>query len=108
MNKYLEHLPVETPVWHISNKLKYFGLSRKSSSIPNLLLKNNFQAVVLTCHLQCAHVFSIIFGLVNLRKGVSGAKVEAEADFEVGFAVAPQKPIESFPKQYYFPKFLPT
>ena len=28
MNKYLEHPPVEAPFWDISNKLKYFGLSK--------------------------------------------------------------------------------
>ena len=34
----------------------------------------------------------MIFGRTDLRIGVSEAKFEAESDFEVRFAVAPQKP----------------
>ena len=34
----------------------------------------------------------MIFGRTDLRKGVSGAKFDAESDFEVRLAVAPQKP----------------
>ena len=34
----------------------------------------------------------MIYGRTNLRKGVSGAKFDAEADFEVRSAVALQKP----------------
>ena len=34
----------------------------------------------------------MIFGRTDLRKGVSGAKFDAEADFEVRSAVALQKP----------------
>ena len=34
----------------------------------------------------------MIFGCTDLRKGVSGAKFDAEADFEVRRAVALQKP----------------
>ena len=34
----------------------------------------------------------MIFGCTDLRKGVSGAKVDGEADFEVRSAVALQKP----------------
>ena len=34
----------------------------------------------------------MIFGRTDLRKGVSGAKFDAEADFEVSSAVALQKP----------------
>ena len=34
----------------------------------------------------------MIFGRTDLRKGVSGAKFDGQADFEVRLAVAPQKP----------------
>ena len=34
----------------------------------------------------------MIFGRTDLRKGVSEAKFDAESDFEVRLAVAPQKP----------------
>ena len=34
----------------------------------------------------------MIFGRTDLRKGESGAKFGAESDFDVRFAVAPQKP----------------
>ncbi len=34
----------------------------------------------------------MIFGRTDLRTGVSGAKFDGEADFEVHLAVAPQKP----------------
>ena len=34
----------------------------------------------------------MIFGRTDLRIGVSGAKFDAESDFEVRLAVAPQKP----------------
>ena len=37
-------------------------------------------------------VISMIFGRTDLRKGESGAKFDAESDFEIGLAVAPQKP----------------
>ena len=33
----------------------------------------------------------MFFGRTNLRIGVSGAKFDAESDFEVRFAVAPQE-----------------
>ena len=32
------------------------------------------------------------FGRTDLRRGASGAKLDAESDFEVRLAVAPQKP----------------
>ena len=34
----------------------------------------------------------MIFGRTDLRKGVSKAKFDAESDFDVRLAVAPQKP----------------
>ena len=34
----------------------------------------------------------INFGRTDFRKGVSGAKFDGQADFEVRLAVAPQKP----------------
>ena len=34
---------------------------------------------------------AMILGHTDLRKGVSGAKFDAESDFEVRLAVAPQK-----------------
>ena len=39
-------------------------------------------------------VFVMIFGRTDLRTGVSEAKFDREADFEVRSAVAPQKPYE--------------
>ena len=39
-------------------------------------------------------VFFLIFGRTDLRIGVSGANFDAEIDFEVHFASAPQKPDE--------------
>ena len=38
------------------------------------------------------HLIFMIFGRTDLRKGESGAKFDAESDFEVRLAVAPQKP----------------
>ena len=35
---------------------------------------------------------AMILGRADLRKGVSGAKFDAESDFEVRLAIAPQKP----------------
>ena len=40
----------------------------------------------------------IIFGRTDLRKGVSRAKFDAESDFEVHLAVAPQKPCQNSEK----------
>ena len=40
----------------------------------------------------------MIFGRTDLRKGVSGAKFDAESDFEVRLVVAPQKPIQNYEK----------
>ena len=40
----------------------------------------------------------IIFGRTDLRKGVSRAKFDAESDFEVHLAVAPQKPCQHYEK----------
>ena len=40
----------------------------------------------------------MIFGRTDLRIGVSEAKFEAESDFEVRFAVAPQKPGQNIKK----------
>ena len=37
----------------------------------------------------------MILGRTDLRKGVSGAKFDAESDFEVRLAVAPQKPSQN-------------
>ena len=38
------------------------------------------------------------FGRTDLRKGVSGAKFDAESDFDVRLAVAPQKPDQNCEK----------
>ena len=46
----------------------------------------------------------IIFGPTDLRKGESGAKFDAESDFEVCFAVAPQKPCQICEKLIFDPK----
>ena len=43
----------------------------------------------------------MIFGGTDLRKGVSGAKFDAESDFEVHLAVAPQTPDQSCEKQIF-------
>ena len=37
------------------------------------------------------HLIFMIFGRTDLRTSVSGAKFDAESDFEVRLAVAPQK-----------------
>ena len=37
-------------------------------------------------------VFFMIFGGTDLRTSLSEVKFDAEADFEVGLALAPQKP----------------
>ena len=39
-----------------------------------------------------SHLICMIFGRTDLRTSVSGANFDAESDFEVGLAVAPQKP----------------
>ena len=43
----------------------------------------------------CAYRFYMIFGRTDLRKAVSGAKFDAESDFEVRLAVAPPKSIKN-------------
>ena len=43
----------------------------------------------------CADVFSMFFGRTDLRTSVSRAKFDAESDFEVRLAVAPQKPCQN-------------
>ena len=43
----------------------------------------------------CADVFSMFFGRTDLRTSVSRAKFDAESDFEVRLAVAPQKPSQN-------------
>ena len=43
----------------------------------------------------------MIFGRTDLRKGVSGAKFDAESDFEVHLAVAPQKPSQNSEKTIF-------
>ena len=40
----------------------------------------------------------MIFGRADLRKGVSGAKFDAESDFEVHLAVTPPKPCQNSEK----------
>ena len=51
----------------------------------------------------------MIFGRTDLRIGVSGAKFDAESDFEVRLAVAPQKPDQNCEKLIFrsqkFPDF---
>ena len=39
MSKYLERRPVEAPFWDISNKLKYFGLSKGEFINPKFIVK---------------------------------------------------------------------
>ena len=41
---------------------------------------------------RCTNLFFMIWGRTDLRIGLSGAKFDAESDFEVRLAVAPQKP----------------
>ena len=48
----------------------------------------------------------IIFGRTDLRKGVSRAKFDAESDFEVHLAVAPQKPCQNNEKTIFRPEKL--
>ena len=47
---------------------------------------------------------AMILGRTDLRKGVSGAKFDAESDFEVRLAVAPQKPSQNCKKPIFRPK----
>ena len=42
----------------------------------------------------------MIFGRTDLGKGVSGAKFDGQADFEVRLAVAPQNPSQNSKKLY--------
>ena len=44
---------------------------------------------------------AMILGRTDLRKGVSGAKFDAESDFEVRLAVAPQKPSKNNRKMIF-------
>ena len=46
----------------------------------------------------------IIFGRTDLRKGVSRAKFDAESDFEVHLAVAPQKPSQNSENKIFRPE----
>ena len=46
----------------------------------------------------------MIFGRTDLRKGVSKAKFDAESDFEVHLAVAPQKPCQNSEKTIFRPE----
>ena len=46
----------------------------------------------------------IIFGRTDLRKGVSRAKFDAESDFEVHLAVAPQKHCQNSEKTIFRPE----
>ena len=46
----------------------------------------------------------MILGRTDLRKGVSGAKFDAESDFEVRLAVAPQKPSQNCKKLIFRPE----
>ena len=47
---------------------------------------------------------AMILGRTDLRKGVSGAKFDAESDFEVRLAVAPQKPSQNCKKPIFRPE----
>ena len=46
----------------------------------------------------------MIFSRTDLRKAVSGAKFDAESDFEVRLAVAPQKPGQNSEKLIFRPQ----
>lgn len=50
----------------------------------------------------------MIFGRADLRKGVSGAKFDAKSDFEVHFAVVPQKLHKNCEKLIFQAKLLLT
>ena len=50
----------------------------------------------------------MIFGRTDLRIGLSGAKFDAESDFEVRLAVAPQKHCKNNKKLIFDPKISPT
>ena len=45
--------------------------------------------------------FCMISNCPDIRKGVSGAKFDAESDFEVHLAVAPQKPNQNSEKTIF-------
>ena len=53
----------------------------------------------------CSYRFYTIFNRTDLRKGVSGAKFDAESDFEVRLAVAPPKSAENDEKLISETKF---
>ena len=50
------------------------------------------------------NLHGVIFRRTDLRIGVSEAKFDAESDFEVGLAVAPQKPSQNSEKLIFRPK----
>ena len=45
--------------------------------------------------------FSMIFSRTDLKKDVSGAKLDAESDFEVHLAIAHQKPGQNCKKLFF-------
>ena len=47
----------------------------------------------------------MFFGRIDLRIGASGAKFDAESDFDVRFAVAPQKSTQICEKLIFCQKF---
>ena len=51
-------------------------------------------------------VFLMIFGRTDLRIGVSGAKFDAEVDFDVRFASTPPKLDKNLEKNYDFDRFV--
>ena len=50
-------------------------------------------------------IFATKFGRRDLRKGLSGAKFDAEADFEVRLPLDPPKPKENCEKQNFQKRF---
>ena len=56
-----------------------------------VVISYHYMIIMLTQYYDFQLIF-IIFGRTDFRKGVSGAKFDAESDFDVRLAVALQKP----------------
>ena len=76
---------------------RWCNLRNTTSTVDGINFASKFSHQDLSCRLvpeskTCTDAFFMIFGRTNLWMGVSGAKFDAESDFEVRLAVAPQKP----------------
>ena len=65
-----------------------------------VVISYHYMIIMLTQYYDFQLIF-MIFGHTDFRKGVSGAKFDAESDFDVRLAVAPQKPNQNSEKIIY-------